>query len=277
MSGRGKMDSTVDRIIKLLNQTSGRDKIYRSCQYGGKFVWWSLEQRQGHEEITRKLKLLETHLGTSRKLFRIANSISFLQAALKSLQKEDNVLVVLITLSKLNSALYLFFDHLIWAYRVGLVEVDAKYYSKLSNRFWLTTIFLNLSRDLYEFLLLLNDLSEIAKECGEPQNFNRSQKTTVHHPTNNNCNVNGISRRRVSWQSDVEIRPTYQLTPQNLLGIVWGDRKEVVLDTIRNLCDLFLPASSLGYVDLNPGQQGMCGLISSLIGLLGVWDSRYKL
>ncbi|PIK57309.1 putative peroxisomal membrane protein 11B isoform X2 [Apostichopus japonicus] len=194
----------TEQLIKILAQTSGRDKIYRSIQYGGKFLWWSLEQQGDQDEIVKKLKILETHLSTGRKLFRIANSISLLKAALTNMQNDDVVLRLVVTLSKLNSAFYLLFDHIIWANRIGLVKVDQKYYSKLSNRFWLATLILNLTRDLYEFLLLANDLPQLAKECGEngqSRRFSPTDDSFGRH--NNNGTLNGVPRRRVNWHSDV--------------------------------------------------------------------------
>jgi hypothetical protein len=50
-----------------------------------------------------------------------------------------------------------------------------------------------------------------------------------------------------------------------------------MLDTTKNAFDIFLPLSFLKYVELSPGAQGAVGLVSSLLNLVSIWDSRYKL
>ena len=50
-----------------------------------------------------------------------------------------------------------------------------------------------------------------------------------------------------------------------------------MLDTTKNLFDIFLPLSFLKYVNLSPGTQGAVGLISSLLNIISIWDSKYKL
>lgn len=49
------------------------------------------------------------------------------------------------------------------------------------------------------------------------------------------------------------------------------ERKTTVTQLISDVCDVAIPASALGYVQLDDGIVGMAGTISSLIGLQGVW------
>jgi len=55
------------------------------------------------------------------------------------------------------------------------------------------------------------------------------------------------------------------------------DHKNVVMDTVKNACDLFIPLTGLGITRCTPGTIGLLGTISSLIGLYMIIDPHYKL
>lgn len=53
--------------------------------------------------------------------------------------------------------------------------------------------------------------------------------------------------------------------------------KDVLLDTLKNSCDIFLPLAALNYVNLSPGTIGFLGVISSVAGIYTVLDPFAKL
>ena len=57
-------------------------------------------------------------------VLRVGKSVDFVHSALQSLHISDNVLRWTITLSKINQAVYLLFDHIVLAGRIGLAKVD---------------------------------------------------------------------------------------------------------------------------------------------------------
>ncbi|CAF0954750.1 unnamed protein product [Rotaria sordida] len=59
-------------------------------------------------------------------------------------------------------------------------------------------------------------------------------------------------------------------------NIFWAN-KPLVIDTIKNLCDLYIPLSNLNIVRVNTGLQGLAGTIASILGLLQLWDKTYQL
>jgi len=50
------------------------------------------------------------------------------------------------------------------------------------------------------------------------------------------------------------------------------DQSVAQLQLISDLCDLTVPSSALGLVNLDDGIVGLAGTVSSLIGLYGVWQ-----
>ena len=70
-------------------------------------------------------------------VLRVGKSVDFVHSALQSLHISDNVLRWTITLSKINQAVYLLFDHIVLAGRIGLAKVDLNtidHTDKLQNK-----------------------------------------------------------------------------------------------------------------------------------------------
>lgn len=51
----------------------------------------------------------------------------------------------------------------------------------------------------------------------------------------------------------------------------------VLVDTVKNICDVFIPLSALGYTKLSPKYQGILGVISSVVGLFEILQPTAKL
>ncbi|KAL1110451.1 hypothetical protein AAG570_007982 [Ranatra chinensis] len=56
-----------------------------------------------------------------------------------------------------------------------------------------------------------------------------------------------------------------------------GQNRDVLVDTIKNLCDVFIPLASLSYVKVSPGTVGLLGIISSVAGIVSLMDPLARL
>ncbi|XP_077989540.1 peroxisomal membrane protein 11B-like [Glandiceps talaboti] len=251
----------VSAIVKLNAQTSGRDKVCRFFQYGSKFTWSSLKGLGKDEELVLKIKNLENTLSATRKLLRFGKSFDLIQETLKTIHLPDIFLRVTITLAKLNQAIYLLVDHALWAEKTGLLQLDKKYYRKLSARFWLVTLILSLARNLYEILLLVKTMFRLYKsKKSDDSGSNNNQRNC--YVTSGGATVDSISAG---------------VLQVSLVRRCLQDNPPLALDTLKNCADIFLPLSSLGYIRLSSALQGILGMISSVIGVMTVWNSDYKL
>ncbi|CAI9720455.1 membrane 11B-like [Octopus vulgaris] len=115
----GPVKELTDHYIQFVSKTSGRDKLCRLIQYSSKFAWWYIQKSHYQAPLVQKLKLLDSSISTSRKMFRFGKSFELLNSTLKTLHVDDIVLRTLISLAKINNALYLLFDNLIWLDRVA--------------------------------------------------------------------------------------------------------------------------------------------------------------
>ena len=56
-----------------------------------------------------------------------------------------------------------------------------------------------------------------------------------------------------------------------MANIYHSERSASQLQLISDLCDLTVPTSALGWVNLDDGIVGIAGTVSSLIGLVAIW------
>ncbi|GFR80715.1 peroxisomal membrane protein 11B-like [Elysia marginata] len=225
---------------------------FRLVQYSSKFTWYYLQKYGLSEELAVKLQRLSSALSTTRKFMRLGKSVDFLHGALRSIHLADNVLRLTITLSKLNQSVYLLFDHMVWAGRVGLAVIDKDKWGKLSARFWMVTIILNIIRDIYEILGII--YSEIKQRDAK---MSRSQYK------------NGVAEHKQLSRPSMSNR-------QLLLKCI-VENPPAFLDLARNICDAVLPLEALGYIKASPGIQGLTGTVSSVLGIASTWNPLLRL
>lgn len=229
----------MDIITKLNEQTMGRDRIIRLLQYGSRTYWYHAQNIHSTQQSAEILRSLEYTFSLFRKLLRFGRCLDSLYSALKMIKYPDVVIRVTITLAKIANALFLLADHIIWIGRVGLLRVNIEKWSKTANKYWLMSIIMNLIRDVYEIISILEF----------------EGKSILMKKSNLSSNI---------W------------TQYKLLFHL-RNHKDIVMDTIKNGCDLFIPLTALGFTNFTPGTVGIFGVISSIVGLYTLINPLYKL
>uniref|UniRef100_A0A8C9L346 Peroxisomal membrane protein 11B n=1 Tax=Serinus canaria TaxID=9135 RepID=A0A8C9L346_SERCA len=122
------------------------------------------------------------------------------------------------------------------------------------RRYYLFALVVNLSRDAYEIRLLL-ERAEAARRRGkspesraQPQAEGRGQ----------------------------QLRLQLQLQLQLLLQVL-RDNPPVLLDLLKNACDLLIPLEKLGLCRSSPAVLGFCGLTSSVLSIITILHPWLKL
>ncbi|XP_043678410.1 peroxisomal membrane protein 11B [Vespula pensylvanica] len=230
----------MDIIIKLNEQTAGRDKIIRLLQYGSRACWYYAQNVNSTRQSSDVLRSLEYTFSSFRKLLRFGRCLDSFYSALSTMKYPDLIVRIMLTLSKIANALFLLADHIIWIGRVGIFRIDIEKWSKVANKYWLMNITLNLARDVYEIVKIL-----------EQEKFYSSRRTSMVPKCKSGNHYDAL--------------------------LCFKDHKDVVMDTVKNGCDLFIPLTALGYTKLTPGIIGICGLISSMVGIYTLVHPLYKL
>ncbi|EDV37193.1 uncharacterized protein Dana_GF13330 [Drosophila ananassae] len=239
---------SMDRLVQLNNQAGGRDKIARLVQYASRAMWDSLESTNSSPALVDNFKTIEYILSTFRKLLRFGKCVDVFYGTLKTIHYPDLTIRVTLTLSKLSQSLFLFADHFLWLARTGLTAVNAKRWSSIANKYWLFSIIMNLCRDFYEILRVLD--------------LHRS-----------GCK-GGITRCPIP--ASINSKEDLKRLALHSYGIVQA-HKDIMVDTVKNACDFFIPLTALGYTSLTPRTIGLLGAISSVAGLWALLEPKAKL
>lgn len=169
------------------------------------------------------------------------------------MQLSDRVLCLCLTTANITRALYFICDNVLWARSVGLIRnIDKDHWSLSASRAYFLSLVMNLTRDVYAVLQLMVQKAR-DKQC--------RQKMDLH--LNDNPEVAGY----VVPQLDAFLF---------LLLESFKSDPAVALDTLKNICDLFIPLDKLGIYQSNAGVVGFCGLISSLIGIVTLTQPKLK-
>ena len=116
-------------------------------------------------------------------VFRLGKSADHLRAALQTIHLTDVTLRVLITLNKLNRALYLIIDNLLWGAKMNLIKVNVEKWNNWAMKFWLLAILLGLSRDLYELFVVAKTIRRTTVPSGEQPSLHGAAVMALYtHP-----------------------------------------------------------------------------------------------
>jgi len=229
---------TATQTLKVLGTTLGRDKVYRAIQYFARFFAWYLISR-GYNVEAARWTALKNHLGTGRKLLRLGKPLEHLQAALKAAsvisRPGEQITTVLRQLCYTG---FIGYDHVVWANSVKFVNLDKEKSAKVtkrSNRFWFFGIVFSIAHGLIKAGRLANEAKELRGSAWGEKSV-------------------GIEAERSAKLSAVEKERT-------------SIRQQFFIDIL----DIWIPATNLGYVNLNDGVLGIFGIISSLLALRTHW------
>ncbi|XP_034541839.1 peroxisomal membrane protein 11A [Notolabrus celidotus] len=244
----------MDAVVKFTSQSQGRDRIFRATQYACALSKYLLKDNPERKDLVVRLKSLESTMSAGRKLFRLGNTINSIEAAKRTMQLTDRVLCLCLTASNMSRALYFVCDNALWARNVGLIRnMDKERWSLNASRCYFISLVTSLTRDVYVILLLM---SQRARD----RRFR--QKMDAH--LNGNPEVADV----VIPQLDAFLF---------LLLESLKSQPAVALDTLKNICDLFIPLDKLGIYQSNAGVVGFCGLISSVIGIITLAQPKLKI
>lgn len=199
---------------------------------------------------------------------RLGKTHDHIELILKSMQMDDFFLRNILTFYNVNQALYLLLDNILWLNSIGIISLKykEKQLNKYCNNFWLYSTIINLLRDLYDLKNVIQIEKLKSKEYSSTDRYvlNESSGAYTSYLYSNSGNLS-TKKMVICFLRFAKI-------------ICFNKRNHpLIIDTIKNLFDVFLPFSNLGYVNISHGIQGFVGLISSLLSILVLWDSKYKL
>ncbi|XP_056138081.1 peroxisomal membrane protein 11A [Lampris incognitus] len=244
----------MDAFIKVTNQSQGRDRLFRATQYACALSKYLLRNNSERRTLVAKLRSLESNMSTGRKLLRLGNAVSSIEAAKQTMKLSDPVLCLCLTVANINRTLYFICDNVLWARSVGLIrDIDQDRWSLNSSRYYFLSLVMNLTRDAYVIAQLM---------------VNRARDERFQHRVRQHLNDSPEVVECVVPQMDAFLF---------LLLDCLKSHPAVTLDMLKNVCDLFIPLDRLGIYHTNAGVVGFCGLVSSLLGIVTLLQPKFKI
>ncbi|KAL2092993.1 hypothetical protein ACEWY4_010305 [Coilia grayii] len=244
----------MESYIQFTNQSQGRDRILRATQYACALANYLLRNEPSRKELLMKLRSLESNMSSGRKLFRLGNTVNSIEAIKRTLLLSDPILRCCLTVSNISRALYFICDNVLWARSLGLVQsIDKERWRLNATRYYFVSLVMSLTRDMYVMAQLMVQRSR-----------DQQLQQKLHQHLNENPDVACV----VVPQLDAFVFLLIECLKSN---------PAIALDTIKNLCDLFIPLDRLGICETNAGVVGFCGLLSSLLGILSVLKPHLKI
>lgn len=260
----------MESWVRFSAQSQAKERVFRAAQYACTLLGYTLQKGGARAELLNTIKQLEAHMSLTRKLMRLGNSAEALEAAKRSVHLSDCVLRLCITVAHLNRAMYFACDNVLWAGKTGLLpELDQNKWSQRSFRYYLFALILNLTRDAYEIRLLM----ERESRSSSAKSFNSS-------PSPENGGEFPLPPSPSSALSPLPYLPliSARLNQQfQLLITVLRNNPPLLLDLLKNLCDVFIPLDRLGLYPTGSGFVGVCGLTSSVLSILTIVHPWLKL
>jgi len=229
----------VSQSLKYGGTTLGRDKAYRALQYFARFYAWYLLAKGNKEEASRWANL-KAHLGTARKLMRLGKPIEHLQAALKASLAPGPLAETITTVARqIGYFGYLSSDALVWANSIKFIKLDsqsAQRVAKRSFQLWFTGIIFSIVNSVFKTVRL-----------------NKEERSLQASATWGEKDLGEEAARETKLSAIAAARAT--------------TRQQFIID----LCDVWIPATGSGLLNVNEGTLGILGLISSLLGAKAQW------
>ncbi|XP_054569384.1 peroxisomal membrane protein 11A isoform X2 [Eptesicus fuscus] len=213
-----------------------------------------LEPKADKEKVVMKLKKLESSVSSGRKWFRLGNVVHAVQATQQSIHATDLVARFCLTLANLNRVVYFICDAVLWVRSVGLASsINKEKWRMWAARHYCYSLLLSLLRDLYEISLQMERAA---------QDKAKRAKSLSQDPLGYS-----VADEETEWL-------------QSFLLLLFRSLRRhppLLLDTVKNLCDILNPLDQLGIYKSNPGIIGLGGLVSSVAGIITVAWPHLKL
>ncbi|XP_003455279.1 peroxisomal membrane protein 11B isoform X1 [Oreochromis niloticus] len=252
----------MDSWVRFNGQSQAKERVFRAAQYACTLLGSTLQHDEA-AEVRRTVSQLEAHMSLTRKLLRLGNSVEALEAAKRAIHLSDSVLRLCLTISHLNRAMYFACDNVLWAGKTGLIsKLDQHKWSQRSFRYYLFALILNLTRDAYELHLLMEReaRSRTSKQPSSPSiPLPPDHLSSSSSPATQAMNFGWLYRQL------------------HLVGTVLYSNPPLLLDLVKNSCDIFIPLDRLGIYPTGPGFVGACGLASSVLSILTMVHPWLKL
>ncbi|EEP76351.1 hypothetical protein UREG_01200 [Uncinocarpus reesii 1704] len=229
---------TVAHYLRFVATTVGRDKALRTLQYLSRFLAWYLFRTNYSQAAISPFEAIKKQFALTRKLLRVGKNVEHFKAAAVLLDAKTSP----------SAAASSTADPVLKYLAVGRQLGYAAY----------------LSYDMVTYL----DAAGIRKLNSVKKLQSQALKAWMAGLV---CSA--VAGVYSMWRlRELEKSVNKQDGEGALEGKkIERERAAVTIQLVSDVCDLTIPTSSLGYVNLDDGIVGIAGTVSSLIGAWSAW------
>ncbi|GAB5592708.1 Peroxisomal membrane protein PMP27 [Umbelopsis nana] len=232
----------VDQVLKFLNTTTGREKLYRTIQYFSRFYAWHLLRQGASKETIARWNGLKTNLASGRKLFRLFKPIEFGKGAISALNTNDEILRVGNTLRQIGYFGYYLIEMFVYLHQVGFITLqNHKKISDTGFKFWAGALVFSIASGLYK-------LKQTQAKIEMVKRNTRLIKASTS-------------------EKDAQRAADLKFQEKTLIK----EKEEATFQLIQDGLDIIIPSSTLGWINVDEGLVGIVGTITSIMGGQTQW------
>lgn len=227
---------SVAHYLRYVATTIGRDKLLRTLQYFSRFYAWYLYRTNNPPALIAPYSAIKTQFGLTRKIMRIGKFVEHFKAASELYDASGKV--------RANGGDQIF------QYLAVIRQLGYAFYMSFD-------------------MLTVLDAAGIKKSAAAKRMQAQAYKAWLVGLLASTLsgiysNYTLMQRTRAINEKDGEGKLEAKKIERQ--------RTAANIQLISDICDLTVPSSALGYVNLDDGIVGLAGTVSSLIGVYGVWQ-----
>jgi hypothetical protein len=263
--------TSVDKFLKLLNDTTGRDKVTKALQYGSKIIAYIImrnltqvkdqkEQISNLQSLLTRVEKFDEAVAIARKVTRFWKPLQGYLALLRFIQQWVNTnktpafLQFIGILQKLCMANYLLFDHFVWAAKMRvlpsrdvdqaehpLVVQNLQTFSKVSTMSWMFGCLLEFFMESSALMNQFNQELQLTKRLSDE--ITKGKQEEVDKIKQELKQLNATKRTKM-------------------------------IHLVSVGCDLGVSSALAKYWEPSKGVLGLLGTIAALIGVWENWPQK---
>lgn len=265
---------TAEAVDSTLSQTDGRDKVLRLIQYVCKLLQYVDGGKNSDTTgYAGKAAALESALSASRQAWRLFKWASVYAkgrqrvSLLVSSATSRTIFDVLASVTDLSLLAYYMTDNAAFAAKLGVLPVEARLLGRRAARFWLLAVVAGFSASSLRLRMLR------ARACALRSALRSHEKAALSRVAED-AEADGDRRDREGTVECLDgpqngSEDSTDITEQ--LSEVRAHQGTTMLTAVRQACDVAVAGSGAFDTTINPGLVGLCGTVSSLIGLIQLW------
>lgn len=231
----------------------GRDKTLRTIQYFSRFLAWYLYRTNHPATTVARYDAIKKSFGQARKAMRLGKFVEHFKAAAVAADSKslDPILKYLAVGRQLGYAMYLSLDALTYFDQTGIYKFkNGAKLQREAYRAWFVGLSCNIAAGLYTLYNL--------------------QKLAEKRETSSGDGEKAVEGKKL--QRYVDMMVPEEMVEDELTDLIdCREQAATKLQLLSDVCDITVPSSAIGYVNLDDGIVGLAGTVSSLIALSAAW------